>query len=413
MDATLVNFAGAGFATVATGLNIDVPDGAITSGLDLVRHLAHTGAADVADLVAETAENIIGNWPRGQIPLSVIAEVLDAMPAIMDTHRPDANLIVSALLSTRGTIGKDGNNAELPGRRLAGDIVLKARADDTFTRLNVNESLAFFALERLFTDMLARRPFLEANREILTAYFASVRWQKQAPSQDDAPPAPATADQDADWNAAMDRANALAGKAELSGLDTAFEAAIEAYTQAIALQPRDASPTRWAKAEGARAHVAIARAERANDAPQAWSALTALNDVLTVQTKEAAPKDWAQTQIDIANGLRLLGDMESDIILLESAIATYQDALSIATRDDMPESWAAITSGLGQAKWTLGRQCQDRDALKEAYAHKAAVLNKFETLGMSKAANRIRSELRNLDAEMKGLPEAEQIARIA
>lgn len=418
MDATLVNFAGAGFATIATGMNIDVPEGAIASGLSLVRHLAQAGAADadtgdVSDFVAETAQNIIGNWPRGQIPLSVIGDVLDAMPAIMDTHRPDASLIVSALVSAGIANKIDGSGADMPGRRLAGDIVLKARADETFARLGVNESLAFFVLERLFTGMLSRRPFIEANREAFANFFDSGMWQQQALSTLAEAPPPQTIGQEANWDDAMDKALALASAAEKSGKDADFERALAAFTKVAALLPRDVSPSHWAQAERAHSRTTIALAERASDAPQAWSALKVLDQVLSVHTKEAAPRDWALAQIDVANGLCLLGELERDDVLLETAIATFESVQAVAIRDDMPESWAAATSGLGQAKWTLGRRCQDRNTLSEAYAHKITALDEFEALGMWEAANRVRAELRDLDSELDRLPEVARAVGIA
>ncbi len=408
MDATLVNFAGAGFATVATGMNIDVPEGGITSGISLVRHLAQAGAVDagdVSDFVAETAQNIIGNWPRGQIPLSVIGDVLDAMPAIMDTHRPDANLIVSALVSAGIASRNDGSGSEMPGRRLASDIVLKARTDETFARLGINESLAFFVLERLFTDMLCRRPFIEANRKVFENFFDSDLWQQQAPSTRAGVAGSQTMEKAADWDEAMESALTLASVAEKSGKDADFDMALAAFSQAATLLPRNVSPSHWAQAERAHSRTAIARAERASDAPQAWSALKVLDQVLSVHTEEAAPKDWAMAQIVVANGLCLLGELERDDVLLETAIATFESTQAVATHEDMPESWAAVTSGLGQAKWTLGRRSQDRNTLSEAYAHKSTVLDEFEALGMWDAANRIRAELRDLDGELDRLPE--------
>ncbi|MGD9829828.1 MAG: hypothetical protein AB7E70_00485 [Hyphomicrobiaceae bacterium] len=170
-----MNFVGAGVASVAASLDIDVPPGSFGSGFELMRRLAQASPGDVASLVQRVTEDIVKSWPHQQIPFAVVANVLEALPEVMDAHRPSSSTIVGALAASRGLKHASASvSGEQVSQKVASDIVLKARQARTFATNGLSEPLAFFLLDCLYLHVLSDRKFFYRNRRLLEEHFAAL-----------------------------------------------------------------------------------------------------------------------------------------------------------------------------------------------------------------------------------------------
>jgi tetratricopeptide (TPR) repeat protein len=131
----------------------------------------------------------------------------------------------------------------------------------------------------------------------------------------------------------------------LSTLTFHFEAAQEAYKEALRYLKREADPQLWAETQvevgGTHAELGI-RGEGKAANEHLTDAITAYRNALEVYTRERLPQDWAAVQTNLGNalqaqGLRTGGSQGNE--LLAQAVAAFRSALEVYSRDRLPQQW--------------------------------------------------------------------------
>lgn len=176
MDVALVRFVGAGITSVATGLGVQVPQGAIEGGYNLVSYLLANNPDRTRGLIEGAVRELWADWKRSGLPPKVASTHLEALPTIMDRHRPADDRFVGALAVAK-MASRSGPAAVMgPSRRIASSIVTAAR-DSQLMPADVSDAIALFFLERLYCHLLMERNVLLELGPTLDAYFYKSLWR--------------------------------------------------------------------------------------------------------------------------------------------------------------------------------------------------------------------------------------------
>lgn len=176
------------------------------------------------------------------------------------------------------------------------------------------------------------------------------------------------------WDAAAaldykrSEAKALFDQGNQRGDKSALHRAVDAYTEALALSPRDKASHDWAKTQNNLANVLWTLGRDYGDVGGLEGAITAYRAALEVFTRAEAPYDWALIQGNLANVLQTLGERETGTQRLAEAVTAYRASLEERTRDYVPLEWAATQKNLGAALATWGNRENNAAKLEEAVA---------------------------------------------
>jgi tetratricopeptide (TPR) repeat protein len=142
----------------------------------------------------------------------------------------------------------------------------------------------------------------------------------------------------------------------LSTLTFHFEAAQEAYKEALRYLKREADRQLWAATQvevgGTHAELGI-RGEGKAANEHLTDAITAYRNALEVYTRERLPQDWAAVQTNLGNalqaqGLRTGGSQGNE--LLAQAVAAYRCALEVYTPEGFPAYHVRVEANLAKAE---------------------------------------------------------------
>lgn len=176
MDVALVRFVGAGITSVAAGLGVQVPQGAIEGGYNLVSYLLANNPERTRGLIEGAVRELWADWKRSGLPPKVASTHLEALPGLMDRHRPADDRFVGALAVAKTAIRSGPAAVMVPSRRIATSIVTAARESESMPP-EVSEAIALFFLERLYCHLLMERNALLELGPTLDAYFYKSLWR--------------------------------------------------------------------------------------------------------------------------------------------------------------------------------------------------------------------------------------------
>lgn len=176
MDVALVRFVGAGITSVAAGLGVQVPQGAIEGGYNLVSYLLANNPDRTRGLIEGAVRELWTDWKRSGLPPKVASTHLEALPTLMDRHRPADDRFVGALAVAKTAIRSGPAAVMVPSRRIATSIVTAARESDSMPA-EVSDAIALFFLERLYCHLLMERNALLELGPTLDAYFYKSLWR--------------------------------------------------------------------------------------------------------------------------------------------------------------------------------------------------------------------------------------------
>jgi len=141
-----------------------------------------------------------------------------------------------------------------------------------------------------------------------------------------------------------------------------FEAALDAYRQALRYAARDSEPALWIEIQtdiGA-ALTALGSVGASAGSPGHFAeAIAALHQALALAAERQRPLQLALIQTNLGNVLTNQAwrtEGERSRALLSDAIAAYDRALAIRTRDELPRQWARTENDLGLALWSQGER---------------------------------------------------------
>lgn len=149
------------------------------------------------------------------------------------------------------------------------------------------------------------------------------------------------------------RADALTDHGTFQVDNDSLNEALDIYTAALAMAPRDTAPADWAKLQGRIGQTRQGLGARLGDVSIMHASIDAFNEALTVQTRESNPRDWAAAQNNLGNVLYSLGFRTRDQATLQRSIDAFDQALLVYTPDAEPIRWATVVSNRGGAMMAL------------------------------------------------------------
>lgn len=176
------------------------------------------------------------------------------------------------------------------------------------------------------------------------------------------------------WDAAAaldykrSEAKALFDQGKQRGDEDALHKAVDVYTEALALSPRDKASSDWAKTQTNLGNALWAFGREYGDVARLEGAIAAYRAALEVFSRAEAPQDWAMIQGNMGNALQTLGERETGTRRLAEAVTAYRAALEERTREYVPLEWAEIQRNLGAALMRWGKREGNAARLEEAVA---------------------------------------------
>ena len=122
-------------------------------------------------------------------------------------------------------------------------------------------------------------------------------------------------------------AGALYREGDERGDNRALAAAIERYSIALTMLPRERAPLAWATVQNSLGNALATLGARDKGTARLQEAVAAYRAALSECTRERAPLQWASTQLNLAAALVRLGEREVGTARLQEAVAAYRSML--------------------------------------------------------------------------------------
>ena len=122
-------------------------------------------------------------------------------------------------------------------------------------------------------------------------------------------------------------AGALYREGDERGDNRALAAAIERYSIALTMLPRERAPLAWATVQNSLGNALATLGARDKGTARLQEAVAAYRAALSECTRERAPLQWASTQLNLAAALVRLGEREVGTARLQEAVAAYRSVL--------------------------------------------------------------------------------------
>ena len=180
-----------------------------------------------------------------------------------------------------------------------------------------------------------------------------------------------------------------------------LETAAASYRAALTVWSAEATPLRWAGAQAGLGSVLTSLGAREGGSERYDQAIAAYRAAAPVLQRLEASVRWAQAQNRIGAILLRLGIAETGTARLEQATEAFRAALSRQDRATAPLDWAMTQSNLGTALANIGQREGGTARLEEARAALTAAMTAFADLGYDDHAQRVRWNLRRVEAVLR------------
>lgn len=416
MEVALARLVGAGLTLVFEGFEEPAPAGAVENGFLLIQHIARERPDAIELLTHGVIKDIWREWRQARLPQDVAVAHVEAMPTLMEQCRANEGMMLGAVAAIQ-VAKRTGATARIASHtsRVATSIIGQAIESGFLTARSLNESIAFFFLDRLLTRLMPdqqlfldlrpqfrsyveRAPWLYANTDAALEAPAAAA-EPTIPAQSELPAldiARAAADHNAPEPALSALANATAlalGACSPARLDEigrglrqlldALEKTTDAKDSAADLKRQAAG--KLAAGETGEADQLMADAEDVHlkAAPQdlasaqshlvAAAAIRALRADLALLAAdfrraarhhasaarclpEADRKGRRDCLMQQASVLSQQGDLGNDTAALSEAAQIYAEAGRLLSEQDAPSDWASAHLDLGNVLMVLGER---------------------------------------------------------
>jgi len=176
MDVALARFVGAGLALVYEGFGERVPPGAVSGGYHFVNLLAREKPAALGSMMERVVSTIWHEWRFAKLPANIAEQHLDFLPELLDTCRPPDGALLGAIAAANPT-DKANKPTDHSAAKIAGAIVADAKRKGLFAAHDLNESISFFFIDRLFSQLFTEPSIFNAFRPFYRQYLAEGAWQ--------------------------------------------------------------------------------------------------------------------------------------------------------------------------------------------------------------------------------------------
>lgn len=222
MELALARLVGSGLTIVYEGFEHPAPEGAVENGLELIRVIARERPDVAMTLMQGVVRDIWAEWRQSKLPDTLAVTHIEALPAIMERCRAEDGLMlgaVAAIQVTRrmGAAARHVNHSS----RIASSIVSRAIETGLVGEHGLNQSIAFFFLDRLLAKLMHDQQLFLDLRPLYAAYLASKVWRPADSAQAEVLPEPEAAPDDAVASGVADEAAARDFTAPDDGHDAA------------------------------------------------------------------------------------------------------------------------------------------------------------------------------------------------
>ncbi len=183
MEVALVRFIGAGLALVFEGLEEKVPAGAVAGGDRFLALAASQEAPIVLAAVERVTSEIWREWRIAKLPRPIAKDHLEALPRLLDRYRVPRSQMIGAV-SVAQAARRTGSQAPGHAARVASTIVGELKVAEVFKSGKLNESIAYFFIDRLLSHLLKEPQLLIQLRDVFREYVAAGGWQAAAAGED-------------------------------------------------------------------------------------------------------------------------------------------------------------------------------------------------------------------------------------
>ena len=180
-----------------------------------------------------------------------------------------------------------------------------------------------------------------------------------------------------------------------------LETAAASYRAALTVWSAEVTPLRWAGAQAGLGSVLTSLGAREGDGARYDEAIAAYRAAAPVLERLEASVRWAQVQNRIGAILLRRGIAETGTARLEQATEAFRAALGRQDRKTAPLDWAMTQSNLGTALANIGQREGGTAHLEEARAALTAAMTAFVDLGFDDHAQRVRWNLRRVEAVLE------------
>jgi hypothetical protein len=230
MEVALARLVGAGLTLVFEGFEEPAPAGAVEGGLHLIRHIAGVRPDLAAGVMEGVVRDIWREWRQGKLPQDVAIQHIEALPELMERCRSSDGMMLGAVAAIQvarriGSAARPVNHCS----RVASAIVGRAIETGYLTGRGLNESLAFFFLDRLLARLMPDQQLFIELRPLFRDYLEYQGWTGAHPPAAASHPvaeAPSAAPQTSGEEPVADAASAAAATADAHAEDASIPASI-------------------------------------------------------------------------------------------------------------------------------------------------------------------------------------------
>ncbi len=191
MELALASLVGAGLTLVFEGFEESVPQGAVENGLRLVQFIAKHRPDVVVSLTEGVVKDIWKEWRQAKLPAEVAIAHVEALPAIMDRCRSSDGMMLGAVAAIQ--VARRIGSAARPvshSARVATAIIGRALETGQLSSRGLNESIAFFFLDRLLARLMPDQQLFLDLRPLFLEYLDSGAWRTPLPATETPEAAP-------------------------------------------------------------------------------------------------------------------------------------------------------------------------------------------------------------------------------
>lgn len=166
---------------------------------------------------------------------------------------------------------------------------------------------------------------------------------------------------------------------------TQYQAAVDAFTQALSVRTPEANPLKWALTQNNLGNALIRIGEDESGTEHLVRAIAAYTAARDVRSRKGPKLDWAATENNLCLATDLLGERESGTQHLEEAVAACNAALTERTQQRVPLEWAMTQNNLGNALLRLAER-------ETGTAHLRAAIDAFNAALAERREDRVPLE---------------------
>ena len=287
--------------------------------------LHESDEAQTRDLIVGTTEAIWADWRKSGIPMDVAQHHLELIPQLIRDCPPDPDMVVASFAVAMTTNQMGTNVISSQACRLSEAILAKAQSANALISSGLNDSITFYFLEALYTQLLASADFLRKSESVFATF---VLQHNSTPILD---PTLLGDDQD-DLDIEQEIAT-LMDQFDASGDANVLIEASEICSLWLDVARDTSPPADAARIQILLAEILIERGEHEETAEHFEAAVRYLFLAQEILSAGCHLNDELDLRFALADALGGLGKLAEDPDVLDVSIRLYHNGLAIAVEN--------------------------------------------------------------------------------